>query len=65
MLDAVVEFLLELVCFRLGKFYLRVLTLGRYRFDPDKSNPVMVSAFGGFATLCLLVGLLSAANRIL
>lgn len=63
MLDAVFNFLFEVIAFHLGRFYLLALTLGR--FNPsigDRSQP-LVSLLGGLVTLALIIGIAIWINQ--
>ena len=57
MLDAVFYFLFEVIAFHLGKFYLAVLTLGRYKPKIDDRSEPLVSLFGAIVTIALVVGI--------
>lgn len=57
MIDLLVDFLGNILFFFLGRFFLRLLTLGRY--DPSRENcksPLLVSLFGFFVTFILVIG---------
>jgi len=62
MLDAMLDFLGEVIAFHLGRLYLLALTLGR--FNPkigDRSQP-LVSLFGGIFTIFLIVVMVVSIN---
>lgn len=63
MIDALVHFLFEVVVFYLGRLYLSILTLGRYRPKLDDRNQPMVSLFGGIITLAIFIGIGVWLNR--
>ncbi|MDA8259561.1 MAG: hypothetical protein M0Z99_28645 [Betaproteobacteria bacterium] len=63
MLDALFSFLVDVVAFYLGRFYLLILTLGRYKADIGGRNSMMVSLFGGVVTLLLFIGFFSWINK--
>jgi hypothetical protein len=56
MLEAAFTFLAEVVAFHLGRAYLWVLTLGRYRPRMDGRSQPLVSLFGGLVTLVATIG---------
>ena len=62
MMDAVFTFLIDVVSFYIGRFYLLILTLGKHKAEIGDRNSVLVSLFGGIVTLALVVGLFSWLN---
>ncbi|MBZ0069716.1 MAG: hypothetical protein K8F26_12985 [Thiobacillus sp.] len=62
MLDAVFNFLIDVVAFYLGRFYLLILTLGKYKAEMGDRNSLLVSLFGGVVTFAWAVGLFSWLN---
>jgi hypothetical protein len=63
MIDAVFDFLFEVIAFQLGRFYLWGLTLGRFKPSiGDRSQP-LVSLFGGLTTLAFIVGIAILINQ--
>lgn len=56
MLEAAFTFLAEFVAFHLGRAYLWVLTLGRYRPHIDDRSQPLVSLFGAIVTLVAAIG---------
>jgi hypothetical protein len=59
MMDAVFTFLIDVAAFYSGRFYLQILTLGKYKAEIGGRNSLLVSLFGGLVTLALIVGLFS------
>jgi hypothetical protein len=62
MMDAVFSFLIDVVAFYLGRLYLLILTLGKYKAEIGDRNSLLVSLFGGVVTVAWVVGLLSWLN---
>lgn len=62
MLDAIFTFLSEVVAFYLGRFYLQVMTLGRYKADIQGRHAPMVSLFGGIVTFAIVLGCFAWLN---
>lgn len=56
MLEAAFSFLSEVVAFHLGRAYLWVLTLGRYRPHIDDRSQPLVSLFGFLVTFAAAIG---------
>lgn len=57
MIDLIVDFLGNVLFFFLGRFYLRLLTFGRYNPSRDDcKNPLLVSLFGFLITFILVIG---------
>lgn len=63
MLEAVLTFLAEFVGFHLGRAYLWVLTLGRYRPHMDDRSALLVSLFGATVTLVAAIGVIMWLRR--
>jgi hypothetical protein len=63
MLDAVFNFLFEVIAFHLGQFYLRVLTFGRFSPSIHARSQPLVSLFGALFTLVLLIAIGIGINR--
>jgi hypothetical protein len=63
MLDALANFLFEVVAFHLGRLYLRILTFGRYTPKTNDRSQPLVSLFGGFVTIAFIVGVGAWLNR--
>lgn len=63
MLEAVFDFLFEVIAFHLGRFYLSVLTLGRFNPSIDDRSQPLVSLFGGLVTLALLISIAIWINQ--
>lgn len=62
MMDAVFAFLIDVAVFYLGRFYLQILSLGKYKAEIGGRHSLLVSLFGGLVTLALLVGAFSWLN---
>lgn len=63
MLNAFFDFLSEFVAFHLGRFYLAIITFGRYKPKIDDTSQPLVSLFGGTVTIILIVGIFAWANH--
>jgi hypothetical protein len=63
MLDSVFDFLSEVVAFHLGRFYLLILTFGRYKPKIGDTSQPLVSLFGGVLTIVLLVAVIAWINH--
>lgn len=63
MLNAFFDFLSEVVSVHLGRFYLAIITFGRYKPKIDDASQPLVSLFGGTVTIILIVGIFAWANR--
>ena len=59
MLDELIQttfcFLSEVIAFRLGRFYLRILTLGRFKPELNDTSQPLVSFFGALITLAIII----------
>ncbi len=62
MLDALFTFLSDVIAFYLGRFYLQVLTLGRYKIDIQSRHAPMVSLFGAIVTFAVILGFFAWFN---
>lgn len=63
MLDAAFNFFVDVIAFHLGRFYLLVLTLGRFKPSiGDRSQP-LVSLLGVLVTVVLIVGVATSLNQ--
>ena len=63
MLEIVFDFLTEVVFFHLGKLYLAVVTLGRYKPKINDTSQPLVTLFGAIVTIGLLVGIVAWISR--
>ena len=62
MLDAIFYFLSEVIAFHLGRFYLGLLTLGRYKPKFGDTSQSLVSLFGGLVTFALVISIAIALH---
>lgn len=57
MLENIADFVLDVVAFQLGRFYLFVLSLGQVKVDAETRHQPFVSLVGAVLTLAMIVGL--------
>jgi hypothetical protein len=55
MLDAIAQFISEVVAFHLGRFYIFIFTLGQVKVNTNSPSQPLISLFGGMLTLAIIV----------
>lgn len=63
MLDAIFDFLSEVVAFHLGRLYIAIITFGRFKPKIGDTSQSLVSLFGGALTIVLIVGIFTWINH--
>jgi hypothetical protein len=63
MLETILSFLWEVVAFYLGKFYVGVFTLGRWKPQINDRNQPLVSLLGTLITLLIAIGTIAWIKR--